>query len=234
MINKELDFIQDMFDSIAHRYDFLNRLLSLRQDVYWRREMVKAAGLAKGDAVLDAACGTCDVILEIRRQKKDRCWISGIDFSLKMLSRGRKKIEQSGAGSVHLVSGDALRLPFKPALFDALFIAFGIRNIMDRRRALASFKRCLKEKGRVVVLELTTPKPGVIRELYIRYFKRMLPRIGGIFSKNLGAYSYLPDSVLSFPDAAGFAAVMREAGFENVRYKKMTFGIVTLFVGVKG
>ncbi|MCK5097364.1 MAG: bifunctional demethylmenaquinone methyltransferase/2-methoxy-6-polyprenyl-1,4-benzoquinol methylase UbiE [Desulfobacteraceae bacterium] len=237
-MNKELDFIQTMFDSIAPKYDFLNRFLSLRQDVYWRKEMVQASNLDKDALVLDVACGTCDVGIEIQKQHteqyKTQCKVVSTDFSHNMLSFAQKKIHlKTNKTTLNLAAGNALFLPFKENLFDALFIAFGIRNIMDRATALKEFKRCLKKKGRVVVLELTTPAPSLLKDLYILYFKKLLPLVGAFFSKNAGAYSYLPESVLKFPEPLEFAKIMKNAGFTNIRYKQMTFGIVTLFTGIK-
>lgn len=233
-MNTELDFIQGMFDRIAPKYDFLNRLLSLRQDVRWRREMVEAAGLKNGSAALDVACGTCDVALEIEKRKGKDCRITGTDFSLKMLSLGAEKAARSARkGRIDLAAGNALHLPFKNECFDAVFIAFGIRNIMDRKSALENFRQVLKKGGRVVVLELTTPSAGVMRSLYLAYFRQILPMIGRFFSGSRGAYAYLPESVLRFPASETFASVMRSAGFTGIRWKPMTFGIVTLFVGYK-
>ncbi len=237
-MNKELDFIQTMFDSIAPKYDFLNRFLSLRQDVYWRKEMVRAANLGKDALALDVACGTCDVGIEIQKQHTDRyktlCKVFSIDFSHKMLAFAKKKIStKTNKVPINLTAGNALFLPVKDNLFDAVFIAFGIRNIMDRTNALKEFKKSLKKNGRVVVLELTTPKPGLVKDLYILYFKKILPLLGAFFSKNAGAYSYLPESVLKFPEPREFAKVMKHAGFIDIKWKPMTFGIVTLFSGVK-
>ncbi|MGM0642268.1 MAG: bifunctional demethylmenaquinone methyltransferase/2-methoxy-6-polyprenyl-1,4-benzoquinol methylase UbiE [Thermodesulfobacteriota bacterium] len=233
-MNTELDFIQGMFDRIAPRYDFLNRLLSLGQDIRWRKEMVAAGDVENGSSFLDAACGTCDVALEIRKRKKTACRITGMDFSLKMLFSGKKKISPATPeNTVNLVAGDALMPPFKPETFDAVFIAFGIRNIMNREKAMKNFRSCLKKNGRLVVLELSTPGAPILKGLYFTYFKRLLPLIGRFFSKDRGAYSYLPDSVLRFPPSEKFAAVMRSAGFISIKWKKMTFGIVTLFVGHK-
>ncbi len=228
-MNKELDFIQTMFDSIAPKYDFLNRFLSFRQDIHWRKEMVKAAKLREHDLALDVACGTCDVSIEIQKQLHDKCRVFSADFSHKMLLFARKKIKNHI--NINLVAGNALSLPFKKNLFDAVFIAFGIRNIMDRKGALKAFKKTLKKGGRVVVLELTTPAPGLLKDLYILYFKKMLPRVGAFFSKDRNAYTYLPESVLKFPESKEFAKIMKDTGFKNIKFKSMTFGIVTLFTG---
>ncbi|MCD4741982.1 MAG: bifunctional demethylmenaquinone methyltransferase/2-methoxy-6-polyprenyl-1,4-benzoquinol methylase UbiE [Desulfobacteraceae bacterium] len=233
-MNKELDFIQAMFNSIAPKYDFLNRFLSLRQDVYWRKEMVQAANLGKGTLALDVACGTCDVGIEIQKQHKNQCKVFGTDFSQNMLSFAQKKIHSGiNKTTINLAAGNALFLPFKDNLFDAVFIAFGIRNIMDRANTLREFKKCLKKDGRVVILELTTPAPSLLKNLYILYFKKLLPLVGAFFSKNAGAYTYLPESVMKFPEPLEFTKIMKHAGFTNIKWKRMTFGIVTLFTGVK-
>jgi len=232
-MNKELGFVKEMFDKIAHRYDFLNRLLSLRQDVAWRKKMVASAAPAPGARILDVACGTCDVALEASRQLNDQARITALDFSHAMLRAGRKKMAYKKNHTICLVNGDALFLPFGPGTFDAVFIAFGIRNIMNRSGALSQFHTALKHGGKLAVLELTTPRSGFFKTLYLAYFKKMLPLIGGFFSKDAHAYHYLPASVLHFPTPTAFAALMSEAGFGHVRFKTMTFGIVTLFVGTR-
>nr|WP_320193519.1 bifunctional demethylmenaquinone methyltransferase/2-methoxy-6-polyprenyl-1,4-benzoquinol methylase UbiE [uncultured Desulfobacter sp.] len=232
-MNQELDFVKEMFDKIAPKYDFLNRLLSMRQDVYWRREMVKAAKLESGAEILDAACGTCDVGLEVSRTLKGRASITGLDFSFGMLALGRKKLNCSAGRAIALVNGDALTLPIKNQQFDAGFMAFGIRNIMNRIGAMKEFHRTLKPGGRIIILELTTPQKGVMRKLYLLYFQKILPLIGSFFSKHGNAYAYLPESVLKFPDPVSFASQMKRAGFKQIRFKEMTLGIVTLFVGTK-
>ncbi|MCF8091216.1 MAG: bifunctional demethylmenaquinone methyltransferase/2-methoxy-6-polyprenyl-1,4-benzoquinol methylase UbiE [Desulfotignum sp.] len=232
-MNKELDFVKEMFDKIAHRYDFLNRLLSLRQDVVWRTQMVQAAAPARGSRILDVACGTCDVALEVSRHLRGRTRITGLDFSFAMLNAGRKKRFQNANQSISLVNGDALWLPFAPGTFDAIFIAFGIRNIMDRHRALSQFHTVLKKGGKLAVLELTTPQSTVFKKIYLAYFKKILPIIGALFSRHAHAYHYLPASVLYFPAPTAFAGLMSDAGFDHVRFKQMTFGIVTLFVGTR-
>ena len=232
-MNKELVFVKDMFDKIAPHYDFLNRLLSLRQDTVWRRHMVDAAAVSPGDTILDVACGTCDVTLEAARRMENQGRLIGVDFSFGMLELGAAKLRRLGNQCIQLVNGNALSLSFGDNWVDAVFIAFGIRNIMDRQGALEEFFRVLKPGGRVVVLELTTPESGLFRHIYLSYFQKILPRIGALFSKDDNAYSYLPESVLKFPDAPAFARIMKSAGFHGIRFKPMTFGIVTLFVGTK-
>ncbi|WP_020588105.1 bifunctional demethylmenaquinone methyltransferase/2-methoxy-6-polyprenyl-1,4-benzoquinol methylase UbiE [Desulfobacter curvatus] len=232
-MNQELDFVKEMFDKIAPQYDFLNRLLSMRRDVYWRKEMVKAAKLESDAAVLDAACGTCDVGLEVSRVLKGKVLITGLDFSFGMLALGKKKLNRPPGRAIALVNGDALNLPVKNQQFDAGFMAFGIRNIMNRIGAMKEFHRTLKPGGRIIILELTTPPKGLMRRLYLLYFQKILPLIGSFFSKHGNAYAYLPESVLKFPDPVSFASQMKAAGFKEIRFKEMTLGIVTLFVGIK-
>ncbi len=227
-MNRELDFIKDMFDGIAARYDFLNRLLSMGQDVVWRSRMVQAAALEKDSCVLDVACGTGDVSAEIIRQKKDSVKIIGLDFSMPMLLLARKKLKQA-----QLMQGNALYLPFSPSVFDAVFIAFGIRNIVNKDGALKQFHKVLREKGKLVILELTRPNNLILHKLYFVYFQKILPKIGSFFSKDPNAYSYLPESVLKFPMPEEFMQTMKNAGFMRLRFRTMTFGIVTLFVGEK-
>ena len=234
MKNIELPFVREMFEQIAPRYDLLNRLLSCRQDVCWRRMMVSEIKVPACGLLLDVACGTGDVALEIIRQKGSSVKVYGIDFSTSMLMLARDKIRDMHAGSnIHLLSGNALNLPFKAKTFDALTIAFGIRNIVDKLSALQVFYRTLTSNGMILVLELAFPKKGLLPAFYHLYFRKILPVIGQLFSKNLKAYQYLPCSVESFPDTYSFAATMRKAGFQDVRWKKLALGIAILYVGYK-
>ncbi len=234
MNRNELDFVRDMFDRIAPYYDFLNRLLSLRQDVYWRKTLVAELDLGLGSRVLDAACGTADVGIEIRRQHGDGSKVVGIDFAPEMLRLAKPKVGKMAAdGSIHLAAADAFDLPFRNARFDAVTMAFGIRNIQDKTTVMRRFWEQLKPGGRLAILELGTPVRGFARRTYLFYFNRLLPAIGRLFSRHHFAYSYLPDSVARFPSPPAFAAMMREAGFRQVRYLPMTFGITVLFVGEK-
>lgn len=225
------DSISAMFDNIAPNYDFLNRLLSLRRDVYWRREMVRALNLPAGAAVLDVACGTGDVMMEVMRRNPD-ARVYGIDFSKKMIEIGAVK---TGAltprAQAALAAADALYPPFPTESMNAVTIAFGIRNIQDRLRALENFRQILKPGGVLAVLELNTPTRGLLRSLYLLYFQKILPGIGGFFSKNTGAYQYLPASVLHFPAPRDFAVQMQNAGFRDVAWKSLSAGISTLYIG---
>ncbi len=234
MKNKEIPFIQEMFDTIAPRYDLLNRLLSLRQDVRWRRKMVAAMCISEKSSVLDVACGTGDVALEICRQKGSDVKIFGVDFSPGMLHLAKSKLKlETGAANIHLLAGNAFHPPFKIEAFDAITIAFGIRNISDKLTVLKIFKDSLKKGGMLLVLELATPKEGLFLSLYLLYFTKILPLIGWIFSKNIKAYKYLPSSVVGFPQPEKFAALISSAGFSDVSWQKLSMGIATLYVGHK-
>jgi len=230
----ELDFIKEMFDAIAPRYDFLNRLLSLRQDVYWRRTMITALNLPDNSAVLDVACGTGDVVFEILSRNRSHKIIVGADFAPEMLKLANIKLLQDNSSTnVQLIAGNALHLPFFPETFDAVTIAFGIRNIMDRKSALTSFYKCLKPGGKVAVLELATPGNKFFLSLYLLYFSTILPIIGSFFSKHLKAYDYLPTSVINFPPPDKFAAIMKQAGFTKIKWRRLTMGIATVHIGQK-
>lgn len=242
----ELGFIKEMFNTIAPRYDFLNRLLSLRQDIYWRRVMISALNLTDQDIILDVACGTGDVIIEIIDQNPNQKQVIGVDFAPEMLKLARRKLNTKNIGqtvhqSIHqnihhniqLIAGNGLHLPLPANTFDAVTIAFGIRNIMGRKSALTCFFNCLKPGGALAVLELATPKNKFFLSLYLLYFSRILPMIGAFFSKQMNAYTYLPASVINFPPADKFAAIMKQAGFTGIKWRSLTLGIATVFIGYK-
>ena len=233
MNKNERPFIKNMFDTIAPWYDFLNRLLSLRQDVAWRKKTVKSLELSNNASVLDMACGTCDIGLEILRQKKN-AHITAADFSKEMLKVSQKKIRlKNKSDFFSLVSANALYTPFKNNSFNGVTIAFGIRNIVDRKTALENFYSCLKNNGKIAVLELTTPENRFLKSLYLLYFLKILPFLGGLFSKNYHAYSYLPESVINFPSSPEFVKIMEQSGFTDVEYEPFTFGVCTLYTGKK-
>jgi demethylmenaquinone methyltransferase/2-methoxy-6-polyprenyl-1,4-benzoquinol methylase len=233
MQRRELPFVREMFDSIAPRYDLLNRVLSLRQDVAWRKKMVSTMTIPETGRALDVACGTGDVALEIVRQKGPGVKVTGIDFSPGMLDLAQKKINRGKDETISLLAGNALRLPFRNDTFDAVTIAFGIRNIQDKAAALKSFYDCLVPGGRVLILELATPRQTRIRDAYLAYFQKVLPAIGRLFSRHRFAYSYLPDSVARFPTTDVFMSIMADAGFDRITCRRLTLGIANLFVGIR-
>jgi demethylmenaquinone methyltransferase/2-methoxy-6-polyprenyl-1,4-benzoquinol methylase len=233
MESRELPFVREMFDNIAPRYDLLNRLLSLRQDVVWRKKLVSAIVIPESGRVLDVACGTGDLSMEICRQKGPLVKIIGIDFSPGMLRLAQGKVCRNRNAAISLLTGDALALPFREASFHAVTIAFGIRNIQDKASALKAFYETLMPGGMVLLLELATPKKSRLRDAYLAYFQKVLPTIGRLFSKHEFAYSYLPDSVSRFPETDVFMTLMEDAGFSRVICRRLTLGIANLFVGVK-
>jgi len=232
MENRELPFVREMFDAIAPRYDLLNRLLSLRQDVAWRKKMVAAMDIPQNGRVLDVACGTGDVVMEIRRQKGKPVAVTGIDFSPGMLELAKEKTCTPGNDGISLTAGNALALLFRPATFHAVTIAFGIRNIQDKAGALRAFYDVLKPGGIALVLELATPGTPRLRDAYLAYFQKILLLVGRFFSRHRFAYTYLPESVARFPEPAAFMAMMKAAGFTGVCYRRLTMGIANLFLGV--
>jgi demethylmenaquinone methyltransferase/2-methoxy-6-polyprenyl-1,4-benzoquinol methylase len=225
--------VERMFSAIAPRYDFLNRLLSAGRDRVWRREAIRATRLPIDGRLLDVCTGTADMALETARQFPTAT-IAGVDFSGPMIDRGRQKVAGAGlADRVVLSVAPAEALPFPYGAFDAVTVAFGLRNVADRRLALAEMRRVLKPGGRAVVLEFTTPPGRLFRRLYLWYFHRVLPVIGGLISGHRSAYAYLPASVGEFPPPKELAAWMEQAGFRDVSYRLLTCGIVAIHVGEK-
>jgi len=225
--------IRRMFASIVHRYDLINRLLSLRRDVYWRRAAVTHGQVPSGGRALDLCAGTADVALEIIRQVPGALVIA-VDNCEPMLIRGMLKARRAGvADHVRFVAAPAEMLPFPDESFDGAFVAFGIRNVADRRRGLAEMARVLRRDGRVVILEFSAPASPLFRSLYHFYSHRIMPWIGGLLSGNRAAYEYLPTSVDGFPSPAELRALMEEVGFFEVSYLPLTFGIATIHYGRK-
>jgi demethylmenaquinone methyltransferase/2-methoxy-6-polyprenyl-1,4-benzoquinol methylase len=225
--------VERMFSAIAPRYDFLNRLLSAGCDRAWRRRAVAATALPPEGILLDVCTGTADLALEAARQFPD-ARIVGVDFSRPMLALGAAKIGRARlADRVRLEVAQAEALPFPDGSFNAVTVAFGLRNVPDRLRGLREMRRVLRPGGRAVILEFTTPPGALLRRAYLWYFHRVLPRIGRLVSGHPSAYSYLPASVADFPSPEGLAGWMRDVGLHDVSYRLLTGGIVATHVGVK-
>lgn len=223
-----------MFDRIASRYDLLNRLLSFRQDVGWRKRMARR--LPEGDAlhVLDLATGTCDVLLGLYRETGRISKGVGLDMSANMLTLGRDKLErQRVLGPLTLLRADAEEIALRDNTFDAATIAFGIRNVPDVPKALRDIRRTLKPNGRALILEFSLPANRMFRALYLFYFRHVLPAVGGLVSGDRSAYQYLNASVEQFPYGEAFCELLRDAGYRNVAATPLTFGIATLYEGEK-
>ena len=227
--------VQKMFSDIAPRYDLLNWLLSCGRDRYWRKRVVARLSPQAGERFLDIATGTADVALEIiRKAPKGTVQVVGMDFSEKMLELAQQKIDsQDRASSIQLKSGSAENLPFEDNCFDGTTTAFGIRNFSDVSQSLREMHRVLKPGGRCAILEFALPKNSIFSAFYQFYFKWLLPRIGRLISKHPSAYAYLPETVASFPVRKEFSSLMQQAGFMDVTYQELTFGIVILYTGVK-
>jgi demethylmenaquinone methyltransferase/2-methoxy-6-polyprenyl-1,4-benzoquinol methylase len=228
------DQIRKMFDSLAPRYDFLNRLLSLGVDRYWRRKAVSLLHPEKGGRFLDVATGTCDVVLEIANRVPAGTKSYGIDFSRSMLLLGQKKLCKQGvADRVKLQQGCGQNLPYADNSFDGSICAFGIRNFSEPLQGLKEMVRVLKPGGRLVILEFSYPKVSALKKIYQLYFEFVLPQMGKWVSGNGSAYSYLPDSVSRFPIRHDFVQLMERAGFGDIKFKDLSLGIVTLYLGKK-
>lgn len=226
--------VASMFGRIAGWYDFLNHFLSFGLDILWRRRLVEHLKLPHGrpSRLLDLAAGTLDVSLEALRARP-RCRVAAADFCLPMLRQGARKLQSKSVRSIDPVQADGRALPFAENTFEAASIAFGIRNIRPREEAYAELLRVLKPGGRLCILEFGSGKQRIMGGLYNFYLNFLLPLIGKVFSKDDGAYRYLADTILEFPDADSLADELRRAGFTGVHYEKLTFGIVVVHVGVK-
>jgi demethylmenaquinone methyltransferase/2-methoxy-6-polyprenyl-1,4-benzoquinol methylase len=220
--------VKNIFDSIAFRYDFLNHLLSFGVDHYWRRKALKLSKVGADSFLLDVACGTGDVAIEAHNQGVRN--IIGADFSHNMLGLFKKK-SQWIVGKV--IQTTAEQMPFRDDTFSNITVAFGVRNFYDIKEGFRSFHRVLKPKGKATVIEFQMPENRFFKSLYKFYFKKILPLIGGIVSKNKTAYKYLPDSVEEFDEKISLIDLLKEVGFKSVKKYKLTFGIVQVVIAEK-
>ncbi len=222
-------YVKRMFNAIAHRYDFLNHLLSFGLDIRWRKKAISHLDQKRDYGfVLDLACGTGDFARETAQKTGAR--VIGTDIALQMLTTGSKK---KGMQSVDLLNGDAEMLPFRDHRFDAVTIAFGIRNMGHVDTALSEMHRILTTGGQAIVLEFSTPEMQPFRTLYLFYFNHILPRVGRLISGDKQAYAYLPASVDAFPGIAEFMKKMETAGFRDVEAVPLLFGVAMIYKGCK-
>jgi demethylmenaquinone methyltransferase/2-methoxy-6-polyprenyl-1,4-benzoquinol methylase len=222
--------IRAMFGRVARRYDLLNHLLSASLDRIWRRKLARALVLPPGSRVLDLCCGTGDQALALRRPGLE---IVAADFCMPMLALAAPKFRAAGGRTPAILNADALALPFPDASFDAATVSFGLRNVADLDSALAELARILRPGGELGVLEFTVPARQPLRGLYLFYFQQLLPRVGKMLSKDPTAYTYLPSSVLSFPQREGFTGRLELAGFEAATSTSLSGGILALYLGRK-
>lgn len=233
-LDKSNPRIQRMFGAIAPVYDLLNHVLSLNIDRGWRREAVRLVPPQGSAPILDLCTGTGDLALEYDRAAKGLTPIFGADFCGPMLDRAVRKTTRKQAGRVRWLQADAQRLPFPDQRFQIACVAFGLRNVADADRGLAEMVRVVRPGGRVAILEFSKPQGSLLSKLYLAYFKHVLPRVGQAVSKSDdAAYRYLPASVLTFPDGEAMLEKLRRAGLKEVWRRPLTFGIATLYVGVK-
>ena len=225
--------IAAMFDRISPKYDALNHLLSLNIDKVWRRKTAKAVAKSQPKTILDLATGTADLAIALAKCNP-QAHIIGMDISEKMLEIGKEKVSKKGlANQIELRLGDAATLPFESNTFDAVTVAFGVRNFENLEHGLSEIQRVLKPNGRAVILEFSMPERFPIKQLYALYFKHLLPAIGKAVSKDRNAYSYLPLSVEQFPKPKVFLRMLAEKGLENGMAKPLSFGIASLYTSTK-
>jgi demethylmenaquinone methyltransferase/2-methoxy-6-polyprenyl-1,4-benzoquinol methylase len=224
-----------MFDQIAFRYDFLNRFLSAGIDVRWRKKAIALLKPLKPNKVLDVATGTADVALltyQMLEPKPES--IIGIDISEGMLSHGRQKIKDRGLGHViELQSGDSEAINFPDATFDAITVAFGVRNFANLEKGLSEIRRVLRQGGKVVILEFSKPKTLGMASLYKLYTRIIAPQAGKMIARNQEAYKYLNDSIQAFPEGEHFVGIMKKVGFNTCTSKILSLGICTIYSGEK-
>lgn len=224
--------VQRMFDNIAGRYDLLNRVLSLRFDVRWRRQAIRFLKQYGPKQVLDIACGTGDFSIAALDAGAEQ--VTGVDISEKMLELGRKKLAEKGLqGRITLVQGDSEALGFPGDSFDAATVAFGVRNFEHLDIGLRETYRVLRPGAPLVILEFSKPKAFPVKQLFRFYFRTILPFVGRLVSGDAKAYTYLFESVEAFPEGEALLTHVRNAGFRDCAVKRMTFGICSLYTGVK-
>ena len=225
--------VSKMFDSISKRYDFLNHFLSLGIDILWRKRAMKLLKDDRPQLILDVATGTGDLAIEAYRSLKPK-QIVGVDISQGMLDVGVEKMKKLGlSDKIEMRMGDSEQLLFDDNKFDAVIVAFGVRNFQDLEKGLTDMRRVLKDGGKLVVLEFSKPTSFPMKQLYWFYFKAILPLIGKFVSKDNAAYTYLPESVQEFPYGEGFLEVLNKIGLKETKCVPLTFGISSIYTGVK-
>lgn len=224
--------VAQMFDNIAFRYDFLNSLLSLGIHKGWRKKCVKLLAENDPKMILDVATGTADFAMECVKLHPTK--IIGVDISEGMMKFGREKIKKAGLEKlITLEYGDAETLKFDDNTFDAIVVGFGVRNFENLEKGMNNLNRVLKPGGKLVVLEFSNPRNKLVKWGYNFYFNKVTPFIGRIFSKDVRAYTYLPESVKAFPDNEQFVSILNKLNFKNTSYKSLSFGIAAIYCGTK-
>ncbi|MEQ8904762.1 bifunctional demethylmenaquinone methyltransferase/2-methoxy-6-polyprenyl-1,4-benzoquinol methylase UbiE [Ekhidna sp.] len=224
--------VAEMFDSISGKYDFLNHFLSLGIDIRWRKKAIKMLRDLKPKQILDIATGTGDFAIESLKLNPEK--VIGVDISEGMLNVGRKKMKNKGYSEIiDMQSGDSENLHFEDNTFDAVIVAFGVRNFENLEKGLSEMNRVLRPGGRAVILEFSKPTVFPFKQLYNFYFRWILPKIGKVVSKDNAAYTYLPESVNEFPFGDNFLKILDKTGYKNTKCKPLTLGISSIYVGEK-
>ncbi|MCB0733131.1 MAG: bifunctional demethylmenaquinone methyltransferase/2-methoxy-6-polyprenyl-1,4-benzoquinol methylase UbiE [Flavobacteriales bacterium] len=222
--------VEKMFDEISHRYDFLNHFLSMGIDRSWRRKAIDLLKDIQPKSILDVATGTGDLAIEALRLNPDR--IIGVDISEKMLEVGREKMWEHGYKNITLQRGDSMALQFSDGEFDAVTVAFGVRNFENLEKGLREIKRVLRPGGKAVILEFSKPHVFPIKQLFGFYSKYILPLWGKLFSGSEAAYRYLPESVKHFPEGKEMKEILLKCGYKTADFKRLTFGICTVYTAM--
>lgn len=225
--------VEQMFDKIAFRYDFMNHFLSAGIDVRWRKKAIKQLKDIAPQRLLDVATGTGDLAILASKMLKPQK-IIGIDISGKMLEIGRQKVEKLGLQQhIELLKGDSETINYDDNTFDAVTVAFGVRNFQDLEKGLGEMHRVLKTGGKLVILEFSQPKTPLIKQFYKFYLNHVAPRLGRMISKNKSAYQYLNDSVQKFPEGENFVNILKRLGYKKASCKKLSLGISSIYCGEK-
>lgn len=233
-VDKSGTRVRDMFGEIAPNYDRMNHLLSMNVDRYWRRKTVRRLAPNTTDPILDCCSGTGDLAFSFEKATQGKVPVIAADFCFEMLHVGTQKRAKRKNSNVQFVEADTQRLPFPADHFQIVSAAFGLRNVADTDQGLREMTRVCKPGGQVAILEFSIPRRQPIKGLYSWYFKNVLPRIGQALARNTSsAYNYLPDSVGEFPSYEGLTKRMIAAGLQSANFHPLTFGIATLYIGVK-
>lgn len=225
--------VATMFNNISGTYDFLNHFMSLGIDILWRKKAIRQLKAQQPKSILDVATGTGDFAFEaIKILKPEK--ITGVDISAGMLEVAKRKIRERKLEHVFSVRlGDSEMLPFEDSQFDAITVAYGVRNYENLEKGLADMRRVLKPGGKIVILEFSKPQGFPVKQLYNFYFRHITPFFGKVFSKDARAYQYLPESVAAFPDGTAFTRLMERVGFSQTKQITLTFGISSIYTGIK-
>ena len=224
--------VAEMFDSISGKYDFLNHFLSLGIDIRWRKKAIKMLSDLQPKQILDIATGTGDFAIESLKLNPEK--VIGVDISEGMLNVGREKMKKKGYSDIiDMQSGDSENLHFDDNKFDAVIVAFGVRNFENLEKGLSEMNRVLRPGGRAIILEFSKPTVFPFKQLYNFYFRWILPKIGKVVSKDNAAYTYLPESVNEFPYGNDFLQILEKTGYKNTKCKPLTLGISSIYVGEK-